>query len=598
MSKKKISLRLYGSALWFVARRSFAISPSLALLQLVDSIISAAFPIATTYYAALTTTALTEAYAGEAGAPEKALMYVLITAGLGVAILTWGSIGFFISTRSRYRIDVAIESEMIRQFTGLTFAMYDDKKMVDMHDKAQKFSRMFSNIFSHLGDMLTNIIKAIGSVIALLSVSPLLALIVFFSVIPSVIINVRLARAQTEHWETNITNRRRMWEIEWILRRPSSMAEMRVYGVINRLIEQYLRYRANDEKKRMEMDLRAGWLQLGANILESAVELGALLWVVLQIIAHSQPVGQFVFVQQMVGRAMGSVRSLATQLGRMDDDFAHMIDYQKFMELDIAEDSGDEMKETPQTISLQRVWFHYPNNKRPVLRNINVSIERGARVAFVGENGAGKSTLIKLLLGLYAPTKGSLLIDGKPLADYSIRSWHRQIGLLWQQFVTYDHGTIRENIELGDVTKKATEQTITAAIKKAKFDGVVSKLEKGSDTYINKWMGRDNDEASATELSGGQYQRLALARSFYRDAPIIILDEPTSAIDALAETTIFNQILSDKDKTIITISHRLSMIQKVDVVYMLEDGKIVESGSPSELIAKKGKFYTMFESQI
>src|SRR5690606_38711841 len=98
-------------------------------------------------------------------------------------------------------------------------------------------------------------------------------------------------------------------------------------------------------------------------------ELGALLWVVLQIIAHSQPVGQFVFVQQMVGRAMGSVRSLATQLGRMDDDFAHMIDYQKFMELDIAEDSGEEMKGAPQTISLQRVWFHYPNNKRPVLRN-------------------------------------------------------------------------------------------------------------------------------------------------------------------------------------------------------------------------------------
>lgn len=598
MAKKKLPLRLYGSALWFVAKRSFTIAPGLAVLQLIDSIISAGLPIATTYFAALTTTALTAAYSGETGAADQALLYVAATALLGIISLAWYSIGVFLSTRGRYKIDVAIESAMIHQFTALPFHQYDNKEMVDMHEKAQRFSRVFSSIFTSLGSMLTSIVGAIGAIIALISVSPVLAAIVFISVLPSVVINIKLARSQTEHWETNITNRRRMWEIEWTLRRPEVMAEMRVYGVIRTLIDLYLRYREADEKKRMEIDLRSGWQQLGANILESIVELGALIWVVLQIIAHTQPVGQFLFVQQMVGRAIGSVRVLGSRLGTIDEEFAHMIDYQKFMEIETLHDAGKELEELPESISFDKVSFHYPHAKTRVLHDISFEITRGSKVAFVGENGAGKSTLIKLLLGLYAPTEGEVRLGSQKLQDFSITSWHRFIGLLWQQYVNYNYGTIRENIELGDVSKKATASNIASAMKQAEFQSVVDKLERGTDTYIDKWMGKDNDEASATELSGGQYQRLALARNFFRDAPIIILDEPTSAIDALAETRIFNRILSEKEKTIITISHRFSTIQKMDVIYMLKDGRIVESGTAKELTQKKGEFYRMFESQI
>jgi len=598
MAKKKISLRLYGSALWFVARRSFVIAPSLAILQLIDSLISAGLPIATTYFAALTTTALTAAYAGEAGMSDQALVYVVITSALGISSLAWSSISSYLSTKGRYKIDVAIESEMMRQFSELPFYEYDNKETVDTHDKAQRFSRIFSNIFSRLGDMLSSIIGAVGSILALASVSPALALVVFIAVMPSVLINIRLARSQTEHWETNITSRRRMWEIDWTLKRPEIMAEMRVYGVVRTLIDLYLRYREADEKKRMEIDLRAGWKQLGANILESIVELGSLLWVVFQIIDRAQPVGQFVFVQQMVGRAMGNVRSLASQLGNVDDEFAHMIDYQKFMEIEKLHDSGQELLEVPEVISFEDVSFHYPHSSQPVLQDVSFDIMRGTKVAFVGENGAGKSTVIKLLLGLYAPKKGNVRLDGRSLQEFSASSWHKKIGLLWQQFVTYNYGTIRENVELGDVHKTSTDENINRAMKQAEFSSVVDKLDRGVDTYIDKWMGRDNDDASATELSGGQYQRLALARNFYRDAPIIVLDEPTSAIDALAESRIFNRIFSEKDKTIIVISHRLSTIQKADVVYMLKDGRVVESGTARELIAKKGEFYRMFESQI
>lgn len=598
MAKKKLPFRSYVSALWFVARRSFSLAPSLAILQLFDSLVSALLPIATTYYAALTTTALASAYSGDEGASSRALSYVIITAGLGIVSLIWSSVSSFLSMRGRYRIDVAVESELMQRFTNLPFHEYDNKETIDAHEKAQRFSNVFGSIFDSIGMMLTSLIGVAGSVVALLSVSPALAVIVLGSVLPSVYINIRLARKQTEHWETNITHRRRMWDIGWTLKQSDVMPELRVYGVIPTLIRQYLGYREKDEKKRMEIDLRSGWWQLGANVLEALVELGALLWVVLQIIDRFLPVGQFVFVQQMVGRAMGSSRGLVFRISRFDEEFAHMIDYQKFMEIEMHHENGKTLEKVPQKIIFKDVSFRYPHSDRPVLKNVSFEIAKGSKVAFVGENGAGKSSLIKLLLGLYKPSKGEILLDDTPLAEYSAATWHDKIGLLWQQFVKYSHGTIKENVELGDVNKCPSKELLDSAMKRAEFHTVVEKLERGVDTYIDKWMGDNNDDASATELSGGQYQRLAMARNFYRDAPIVVLDEPTSAIDALAETKIFKNLLSQKDKTAIIISHRLSTVQKADKVFMMENGKIVEEGTALELVEKRGKFYKMFESQL
>ena len=194
--------------------------------------------------------------------------------------------------------------------------------------------------------------------------------------------------------------------------------------------------------------------------------------------------------------------------------------------------------------------------------------------------------------------QGEILLDGVPLHTYSLESWHRQLALMWQSFVEYYFATIAEAISFGDITKLQTEDAMTTAMKSAEFDDIVAKLPHGTATFTNRWMAGDDDPSLATELSGGQKQRLALARNFYRDAPLVVLDEPTSAIDALAESRIFGRLFKRDDKTIIIVSHRLSVVQKAEVVYMLKDGKIVEHGSPAELIAAKGEFRHMFESQL
>lgn len=566
-------------------------------VQALDSIVQALLPIATTYLAARTTTALADAYNGVDGAASQALLFVVLTSLVSVVMLTWDSFGSYISKKSRYKIGAAVEEQMMTKFGSLPFELYDDKNVVDLHDRAKRFSYVFSYIFGTIGTMLTSIVSVIGSIAALLVVSPLLAGILLLVVLPGALLQIRLTRQQAGHWAGNVTTRRRKGNMGWMVADSQYIAEMRVYGVLKYLLREYARLRDTDEKQRVDIELSYTWKQLAAKIAEAGVELGSLIWVVLEIVNRSQPVGQFVFVQQLVSRAISSANQLGGQLGQVDEDLANMVDYQEFMSIAPMDDGKKVLRGLPDIVRFDNVSFTYPKTDIEVLKRVSFQLEKGQKIAIVGENGAGKSTLIKLLMGLYRPSSGTITCDGVALNEYRIDSWHQQIGLLDQKFITYYFATIRENITLGNVRKQPTDDSLNEALRIAEFDGVVKKLEHGMDTYVERWMARDNDEATATELSGGQYQRLALARNFYRDAPLLILDEPTSAIDALAEERIFKRLFTS-DKTIVVISHRFSTIEKADVIYMLKDGRIVESGSARQLIDKQGAFYAMFKEQI
>ena len=200
-------------------------------------------------------------------------------------------------------------------------------------------------------------------------------------------------------------------------------------------------------------------------------------------------------------------------------------------------------------------------------------------------------------MGLYKPSKGTITIDSQDLQSLAISSWHKQLGVLQQDYLAYTFATARENIYYGDVSTPRDIARYESALDRAEARTFLDKLPKKADSYVSTWM-EDSEGTNGIDLSGGQWQRLALARNFYRDSPIIILDEPTSAIDALAESRIFKHLFADKTKTVITISHRLTTIEKADIIYMLQEGKIVEHGTHTELVAKKGAYYTMFESQL
>ena len=570
-------------------------SPRAIFIQAVGAVLTASLPLATTYFAALTTTALAEAYAG--GDPRQLFAYVVITVILGVIMSFWGIVQAYFEQLMRYQLESSINDQMFMRLHGLDFWRYDDPATIDMFDRARRFASSFSYLFSRLTNIATNIVSLVVGLWIISSVCWWLGLLLVVAIIPSGIIQFRLSRLTSNYWRKNTNIRRRMWWIEYAISKPEDIAELRLYGVIKHLLAERAALRDKDQLQMVKYERSFMVKRFGGEVLQSVAEVAALVWVALEIIAHRQPIGQFVLVQQMVSRVLSSVDSLISTYNSIDEEVANMVDYQRFMELPLADTKPSLSLSMDKSITVSNVKFHYPGSETLVLKGLSLDIKRGQHVAIVGENGAGKTTLVKLLTGLYQPTSGEILIDGRNLSEVNMADWHRQLAVLGQSFIRYDFATAYENVWYGDVYRELDLKRLAVALKQAEADDFVKKLPKGGDSYVDKWMTDDTDD-KGVDLSGGQWQRLALARNFYRDTPIVILDEPTSTVDAAAEARIFRHLFKQKDKTIIAISHRLSAVKKADVIYFMKDGRIVEQGACSELIAKCGEFYEMFKEQL
>lgn len=597
MTKKKLTSRQYVSAIFQVAKETYKAAPVPSVVQLAGAFITAILPIVTTYFAALTTTALADAYAGKEGAGQAAITYVLITAGLGVLMTGWRSFEQYLGQMMRYRVEAAMSDKMYAHFLNLDFWRYDDKDTADLYDRATDFGRFFPYVFDRVSMLISNAIAAIISIFALAFVSWWLSLIILVAIIPSIYIQFKLSRAQVAHRNAHVTTRRSKGILEWLLGDQKQTAELRLYGVVKHLLSLRMQLRDKDEKARIDFERQYITKQLGADVLQAAAEVIALVFTVFQIINRQQPIGQFIYVQQVVSRALSSTNQFVSQLSTLDEDLANLFDYQEFMRLPEREGGSKKLHDVPETIELRDVSFHYPHSKASVLNNISMTIRRSQHIAIVGENGAGKTTLIKILTGLYDPTSGEVLLDAVDLREHSIKTWHRMLGVLQQSSISYSFANAKDNVIFGDIGRPYSKERYEKALRLAEAAEFIKKLPKGDQTFVNNWM-ESEDGTKGMDLSGGQWQRLALARNFYRDSPIIILDEPTSAVDALAESRIFKHLFADKSKTVITISHRLTTIEKADVIYMLQEGKIVEQGTHTELVRKKGAYYTMFESQL
>jgi ATP-binding cassette, subfamily B, bacterial len=596
--QKTLTLAQQLKSIGAVALMSFKIAPGAVIFKLLGSVINAVLPIVTTYFAARTTTALVSAYGGNQAAKSQVIILILLTAAFGLIMTIWSTLDNYVQIKMRYVVETRVSTRMFDHFLSLDFWRYDDKDTADLYDRAQKFSSFFAWIFDRIATIISQLISIIASIVALVAVSWAIALLVLVAVIPGIYVQFKLSRKQIKQWNKNVEVRRKLNLIEWDMLQPKLISELRLYGMVNYLLRLRTELRDKDEKHRIEIKRETMPLILLSNVIEALAEIIALVYIGLKIVAQKQPIGQFVFVQQLVSRAISSSTSLVSTISSIEEDIANLIDYEQFMKLPAYNNGSKQLHEPPQEIIFEDVSFHYPGKKTPdVLRNITFSIKRNQNIAIVGENGAGKSTLIKLLTGLYHPTNGQILIDGVTLQDLDIKTWHQQLGVLQQEFIAYGFATAKDNVRYGNVEKRYNEDQLVTALKDAEAMDFTAKLPKGLDNFVNNWM-QDDEGNKGTGLSGGQWQRIALARNFYRNAPIIILDEPTSAIDALAEDRIFTRLFQNRKRTVITISHRLSTIKKADVIYVLKDGEITETGTHDELIRMKGYFYKMFKSQL
>jgi ATP-binding cassette subfamily B protein len=243
-------------------------------------------------------------------------------------------------------------------------------------------------------------------------------------------------------------------------------------------------------------------------------------------------------------------------------------------------------------IEFKNVSFKYPGSEKYIYQNLNLKINSGERVAIVGHNGAGKTTLVKLIAKIYPANGGEILINGINLSDIKTSEWYKNLGVLFQEFNFYGHLTAKENIYLGNPSEPMDENSIVEAAINADADEFIMEYKKGYDQLLSE---RYKD---GIRPSTGQKQKIAIAKFFYRNAPVAIFDEPTAAIDAVSEYKIFNKIYSFfEKKTVVIISHRFSTVRNADRIIVIEKGKILEEGSHADLLGKNGAYAHAFRLQ-
>lgn len=585
--------------------RVFAVAARLSrvalLLKFVGMAIDSIVPLLTAYLAAQTATLLVEVYRGDTAALAQAEWYVVATGAVALLQIVWRQIEEYQREWIRLKVETGIGSLLYGKFLELDFALYDDAEVIDLKEKAERFSNLFGYIYDRIFGMVGQLISMVAAVLALSFVNVYISLAVLIAVLPTVILQFVQNRRNVAIWNNNQTDRRRAYYIEHALLSPDYTRTLRTLGLGERMLNMRQQYRNKDTVERLAIKRKYMPLEFLADALRPVVEVAVLLWSVWAIAQRLMPIGQYIFLQQAVGRALGSATSFTVALASISEDLSYLRDYDAFMALPTSKQrpvkqvSGDNV-----SIDFSNVSFRYPKGHEDVLRQVSLAIKPGSHVAIVGENGAGKSTIVALLLGYYTPTSGNITVDGKDLAEMDLNSWHEQVSLLTQDTTLFEFLSVRDNVLFGDIAARNNGGCYDGALRDSMSKEFVDALEAKDQTYINKYMAADGEKA--TELSGGQLQRLSIARALYRQAPIMILDEPTSAIDAAAESKIFKALFADtkteSPRTVITVSHRLTTVKRADHIIMMEHGKIVGQGTYASMLATCPQFVELFASQL
>lgn len=362
-------------------------------------------------------------------------------------------------------------------------------------------------------------------------------------------------------------------------------ASKRLVGMLDSLTIRF--YKA--QIKEVNKTNRIAALAIFAQFLREGVAQG---WLLSRVLSKSISIQSYLFNMSMVFRLDGAISGTFSTIAHMNEGIKFAVDFRTFMAIQptiIDPEHAVQIEKAPPKIEFINVSFRYPESHKNVFTDLSFVINSGEKVALVGENGAGKSTIVKLILRFYTLDSGRIEVNGVDIRDIEIESLLSQVAVLFQEFNQYTM-TVKDNIAISDSSLDMKRVKRAAGLSGALE--IIESLPKKFDTYLNPSI------KDGVELSGGQWQKIALARAFYRDANIMILDEPTSAIDAKAEYEIFNNIFERHDgKTALIVSHRFSTVRKADRIVVLDNGKVVETGSHADLLKKDGLYAEMFNKQ-
>jgi ATP-binding cassette, subfamily B, bacterial len=488
-----------------------------------------------------------------------------------------------------------ISTEIMRHAASLDLADYEDYNFYDKLDRARVQGTDRIYMIQSSGRLVQEVITTVSLAVSILFFSPWILFLLFVCVIPAFLGETHFAFLGYSLNFNQTTARRQMEYLRIIGGSKESAKELKLFGLAPYLVTRYTNL--SDELHRQTVGLQKRKLLLGAllTLLGTVGYYGAYGYVVFETVMGVYTIGTLTLLAGAIGGASTNIQAVFTTFSSIADQALFLTDLLEFFSVKPKIVSRPGALLAPRPISkgfeFRNVSFSYPGNPRPVLSNINFKIEPTERIALVGENGQGKTTIVKLITRLYDVTGGQILLDGVDLREYDIDDLWREIGVIFQDFMRYEM-TAAENIAIGRIEELNNSFRIRSAALKSLADEVIYNLPKHYDQVLGTRF------EGGIELSGGQWQKIALGRAYLRDAQLLILDEPTASLDARSEHEVFQRFAElTANKMSLLISHRFSTVRMADRILVLESGKIAEQGSHHELLKSAGRYAEMFELQ-
>lgn len=587
------TLRRFFFVAWHVSRFG-------AILQALLTLIHGSIPVGTLWASRGLVNLIVAILANEAEANlQTAAPWVIVLVVLAVIRNITQTYDSYLRWQMQNRIRLHQQRELIQAATHINFSVFDQPETYDLIQRArQSLGHRLTNVLRFLTEIGQLTVTLVGYGILLWIADPLLVLVVVIPAIPSAWLKIKTAESGYIHDYDATPVRRMMAYMLNLLLAPTSGQEVRVYGLFNTL---FRRWRRNHEKWREE-SLAKVWLQvrssLGTTVVEVLAYSVAIFILASRIVDGHLTLGDYVVLIGAAGTFQGNLESLLSAIQDIFEDLPLLQDLHYFLNRAKTDRSESGIQKFPQTlqdgIEVRNLRFRYPGATEEVLQDINFNARPGEIVSIVGVNGAGKSTLIKLLLGLYEPAAGTIRYDGMNVASFHPEQIALNCAAVFQDFARFRR-PLREEILPVPRRFQFDDESLLRVINTVGLQERFQSLPHGLDTFLDPSLGEEGEGAG---LSGGEWQKIALARAFVHNPQVLVLDEPTAALDPQAEVELYQQFVElAAGRMTFLISHRIGSARLADRILVLDRGRIIEDGTHDALLARDGRYAEFFRAQ-